>query len=150
VYAGQPWLVDVGFGRFSHYPLRLDTDGEQADPGGTFRVGVEDDGDLVVSSNGRVEYRLDPRPRRLEDFEATCWWHQTSPRSHFTRSLVCSRLTRTGRITLGGRTLIVTEDGEQREQVLRTDAEVLDAYRTHFGIVLDRVPELRTGGAVGG
>jgi N-hydroxyarylamine O-acetyltransferase len=140
---GQSWLVDVGFGRFSHYPLRFDVNEEQADPGGTFQVSPDTDGDLVVSCNGRPDYRMEPRPRRLEDFEATCWWQQTSPKSHFSRSLVCSRLTGNGYITLSGRSLKVTENGEQRKRVLTTDAEVLDAYREHFGIELNRVPVVK-------
>ena len=69
---------------------------------------------------------------------------RTSPRSHFTRSLTCSRLTDTGRLTLSGRRLIRTDHGERSEVVLASDAEVLHAYREHFGIVLDRVPSLRT------
>src|SRR5439155_12459989 len=38
VDAPGPWLVDVGFGRHSHYPLRLDTAAEQVDPDGVFQV----------------------------------------------------------------------------------------------------------------
>jgi len=34
VDADGPWLVDVGFGRHSHFPLRLDTGAEQVDPDG--------------------------------------------------------------------------------------------------------------------
>jgi N-hydroxyarylamine O-acetyltransferase len=135
-----PWLADVGFGRHSHYPLRLDSDAEQADPGGTFRVTGTADGDLDVLRDGEPQYRLEQRPRALLDFEPTCWWHQTSPRSHFTRSLVCSLLTERGRVTLSGRTLAETTGGRQRERTLPGDAEVLDAYRNRFGIVLDRVP----------
>ncbi|HLV58791.1 MAG TPA: arylamine N-acetyltransferase [Natronosporangium sp.] len=118
--------------------------GDQADPGGTFRIVPGEHGDLDVLCDGRPEYRLEPRPRDLVDFEPTCWWHRTSPRSHFTRSLTCSRLTDTGRLTLSGRRLIRTDHGERSEVVLASDAEVLHAYREHFGIVLDRVPSLRT------
>jgi N-hydroxyarylamine O-acetyltransferase len=142
VDAPVPWLVDVGFGRFSHCPLRLDERGEQADPGGAFHVEEGEYGELTVSRAGAPEYLLEPRPRTLRDFEATCWWHQTSPRSHFTRSLVCSMPTDTGRITLTGRTLIETAGGERVERELATDADVLAAYRDRFGIVLDRVPSL--------
>lgn len=138
-----PWLVDVGFGRFSHHPLRLDVRGDQADPGGTFRIVPGEHGDLDVLCDGRPEYRLELRPRELIDFEPTCWWHRTSPRSHFTRSLTCSRLTDTGRLTLSDRRLIRTDHSERTEVVLASDAEVLNAYREHFGIVLDRVPSLR-------
>ena len=92
---------------------------EQEDPGGTFRI-VEAGPDAagvrrraagragredldVIRDGGRV-YRLEVRPRVLGDFAAGAWWHSTSPASHFTRSLVCSRVTEDGgRITLSGR-----------------------------------------------
>jgi N-hydroxyarylamine O-acetyltransferase len=135
-----PWLADVGFGRHSSYPLRLDTGAEQADPGGTFRIVETADGDLDVLRDGQPQYRVEQRPRSLGDFEPTCWWQQTSPRSHFTRSLVCSLLTEHGRVTLSDRALIHTTGEGREERTLGDDAEVLDAYRHHFGIVLDRVP----------
>jgi N-hydroxyarylamine O-acetyltransferase len=137
------WLVDVGFGSFTHYPLRLDDRSDQTDPAGTFRITPTAEGDLDVAKDGVPEYRIELRPRTLRDFITGCWWHQTSPASHFTRSLVCSRLTAEGRITLGGRTLTRTVAGT-REQRQLTDAEVLGAYRIHFGIELNRIPEVRT------
>jgi N-hydroxyarylamine O-acetyltransferase len=91
----------------------------------------------------RPQYRLESHPRRLSDFEPTCWWHQTSPASHFTRSLVCSRLTGDGRVTLRDRTLIETTPSGRHERVLDDDAEVLDTYRARFGIHLDRLPPPR-------
>ena len=69
------------------------------------------------------------------------------PASHFTRSLVCSLLTDDGRITLKGRTLVETTATGRREHTLPGDAEVLDAYRTSFGIVLDHLPAPRTQGS---
>ena len=138
---GGSWLADVGFGRHSHYPLRLDTRTDQADPGGTFRLADTADGDLDVIRDGQLQYRVEARPRTLGDFEATCWWHQTSPRSHFTHGPVCSRLTETGRVTLSDRTLAQTTGDQRQERTLTDDAEVLAAYRTWFGIVLDRVPD---------
>ena len=141
-----PWLVDVGFGQFAHYPLRLDVAADQVEPGGTFRVIPAPDGDVDIVCGDWVEYRLEPHPRVLTDFEPTCWWHRTSPKSHFTNSLVCSRLTERGRITLSGRTLIETDAGQRRKTELHGDEEVLDAYDRHFGVRLDRVPEVRTAG----
>ncbi|GAB3989351.1 arylamine N-acetyltransferase [Actinoallomurus acanthiterrae] len=139
-----PWLADVGFGSHSHHPLRIDERGDQADPAGVFRIVETPDGDLDVLQDGRPVYRLETRPRTLRDFAAGCWWHRTSPESHFTRSLVCSMLTGTGRITLSGRTLTRTVGEERTKQELGDDAEVLAAYRTHFGVELDRVPEVRS------
>jgi N-hydroxyarylamine O-acetyltransferase len=142
---GGVWLADVGFGRFSNLPLRLDVgDADQADPVGVFRIVEQPDGDLDVLMNGEPQYRLDPRPRALGDFEATCWWHQTSPKSLFTRSLVCSLLTESGRVTLSDRTFVRTTGTERDERVLTDDADVLAAYRKHFGITLDRVPSVRS------
>ncbi|MGA5555418.1 arylamine N-acetyltransferase family protein [Streptomyces lavendulocolor] len=135
-----PWLADVGFGDHSHYPLALEERGEQQDPGGVFRVAETSEGDLEVLRNGKVQYRVEVRPRELSDFEAGAWYHRTSPASHFTRSPVCSLLTGDGRVTLSGRKLVTTADGRRTERTLEGDDEILAAYRDLFGIVLDRVP----------
>lgn len=136
----EPWLADVGFGRFSTRPLRLDETGDQPDREGTFRITSAASGDLDVSLDGAPQYRIEPRPRELADFEPTCWWQQTSPRSHFTQSPVCTLPTERGRITLSGRTLTETANGNRSERLLGSDAEVLAAYQTHFGIALERIP----------
>lgn len=52
-------------------------------------------------------------------------------------------LTTDGRVTLSGRTLVVTKDGVREERPLDGDAAVLAAYRDHFGIALDRLPALK-------
>jgi len=143
VDAPEPWLVDVGFGRFCRYPLRLDVRDDQDDPEGTFRIEETPEGDLDVTMDGEPQYRLEPRPRALTDFVFGCWWHQTSPESHFTRNMVCSLAVPGGRITLSGRTLIETSGGARHERELTGDADVLAAYRERFGVTLDRVPALR-------
>ncbi|MGA5561629.1 arylamine N-acetyltransferase family protein [Streptomyces platensis] len=135
-----PWLADVGFGRHSHFPLRWDSRAEQTDPGGVFRIEETAEGDLDVVRDGSPQYRIEQRPRAYADFEVGCWWNRTSPASHFTQSLVCSRLTETGRITLSGRTLVTTAVEGAREERLVAADEILAAYREHFGIVLDREP----------
>ncbi|MFH9004894.1 arylamine N-acetyltransferase [Streptomyces afghaniensis] len=162
---GGDWLADVGFGAHSHLPLAFGERGEQEDPGGTFRIveaqpdaaGVRDGldtveaADLDVIRDGRAQYRLEVRPRVLGDFVAGVWWHSTSPVSHFTRSLVCSRVTEDGgRITLSGRRLTVTgADGTREERELGTDEEVLGVYRERFGIELGSVPTVRGTGQDG-
>ncbi|WP_435649531.1 arylamine N-acetyltransferase family protein [Kitasatospora purpeofusca] len=146
---GAAWLVDVGFGRFARRPLRLDERGRQQDPAGVFTVTPTSGGtgDLDVALDGAPQYRLDPRPYRLADFAPTCWWQTTSPDSHFTRATTCSRPTPDGgRITLtstratgGTRLLRTAPDGTRTEELLEADA-ALGAYRTHFGLALDRLP----------
>ncbi|MGA5282156.1 arylamine N-acetyltransferase family protein [Streptomyces griseoincarnatus] len=162
---GGDWLADVGFGSHFHLPLAVGERGEQRDPAGVFRVaeaeadaaGVRggheaaDAADLDVLRDGRPVYRLETRPRTLADFTAGAWWHRTSPHSHFTRSLVCSRVTEDGgRITLSGRRLTRTApDGTRQERETGSDAEVLGIYRDEFGITTDAVPTVRGGGTGG-
>ncbi|MEU0136584.1 arylamine N-acetyltransferase [Streptomyces sp. NPDC006296] len=138
-----PWLADVGFGDHALHPLALEARTEQEDPGGTFRFREAPQGDLDLLRDGSRQFRLDLRPRVLADFRAGSWYHRTSPDSHFTRSLICSRCTADGRVTLRGRTLITTVRGERQELELRDDAEVLAAYRDHFGMAFTRPPEAR-------
>jgi N-hydroxyarylamine O-acetyltransferase len=137
-----PWLADVGFGRHSVYPLLFDSRHEQDDPGGRFLLADTGDGDVDVIRDGQPQYRVETRERALSDFAPTCWWQQSSPASHFTHSTICSRLTETGRVSLTGRTLIITSNGTRSEQQLPSDAAVLAAYRDHFSITLDRLPQI--------
>ncbi|MFE7564894.1 arylamine N-acetyltransferase [Kitasatospora sp. NPDC057500] len=145
---GAAWLVDVGFGRFARRPLLLDERGEQHDPAGVFTLlpsGTADD--LDVRLDGEPQYRLELRPHTLADFVPTCWWQTTSPGSLFTRGTTCSRPTPDGgrttlnstRATGGTRLLRTAPDGTRSEELLAPDA-ALAAYRTHFGITLDRLP----------
>jgi N-hydroxyarylamine O-acetyltransferase len=135
----ESWLADVGFGRHSIHPLRLDRRDDQPDPAGTFRV-VEAGGDLDVVRDGKPQYRLEPRPRSWADFAPTNWWQQSWPGSHFRSGPVASRQTSSGQVTVAGRTLVRTDSTGRTETALDTDAEVLAAYREHLGIELDQVP----------
>jgi N-hydroxyarylamine O-acetyltransferase len=137
-----PWLADVGFGSHSTYPLQLDGGHEQDDPAGQFRIVSAPDGDLDVLKDSEPQYRVERRARALDDFVPACWWQQTAPQSHFRTNVICSRLTRDGRISIGGRTLITTSGGIRTEHELTDDDAVLAAYREHFGIALDRLPEV--------
>ena len=151
VVAGRPWLADVGFGDHSLHPLALDDEEPQADPNGTFQLRPAPGGDVDVWRDGMAQYRVDRRARRWSDFVPTCWWHQTSPESHFTRSLVCSLAVAGGRVTLSDRRLIETVDGRRHERMLDRDEEVLAAYRDYFGISLaGPPPHLPAGGGRAG
>jgi N-hydroxyarylamine O-acetyltransferase len=135
-----PWLADVGFGSHSTYPLLAGTRAGQADPGGHFLLTGTPDGDIDVAKDGQPQYRFELRERALADFVPTCWWQQTSPQSHFTQSVICSRLTADGRVSISGRRLIRTVDGQRTELDLADDQAVLTAYQDHFGISLGSVP----------
>ncbi|WP_033295390.1 arylamine N-acetyltransferase family protein [Amycolatopsis jejuensis] len=134
------WLVDVGFGRFARHPLALSAVEPQRDPDGEYLLLDAPYGDVDVLRDGKPEYRLERRPRLLTDFAPMAWWQSTSPQSHFTQSLTCSRPTAQGRVTLSGHRLIETVDGVRHEVDLPTDAAVRLAYRVYFGIRLTRLP----------
>jgi N-hydroxyarylamine O-acetyltransferase len=136
-----PWLADVGFGSHSDFPLLLEARDDQDDPAGRFRLADADAGDIDVLKDGQPQYRIETRERSLADCVPTCWWQQTSPQSHFTRSTICSRLTPGGRLSVSGRMLIQTQDGTRTEHRLDTDDALLATYRNHFGIALSRVPD---------
>lgn len=135
------WLADVGFGAHSLFPLRVVHQLRQDDPAGVFRLEPVGNGDLDVLRDGSVQYRVEPHPRLLTGFEAMCWYQQTSPRSYFTTAPLATLQTPRGRATLSGDLLIRTEDGVRDERFVGGDAELLEAYRTEFGIELDRVPD---------
>ncbi len=134
------WLVDVGFGRFSRHPLRLSGVDAQSDPDGEFLLLDAPHGDIDVVRDGKPQYRLERRPRPLSDFIPMAWWQATSPQSHFTKSLTCSRPTSQGRVTLSGDRLIETVDGVRHEVALQSEAAVRMAYRVYFGLPLTRLP----------
>ena len=137
---GRAWLADVGFGNFAHHPLEWDVTEPQTDPYAGYRLRPEPDGDITVLEDDWPQYRIETRPRRLRDFAPTCLYQQKSPHSHFTRSLICTRLTDDGRLTLSGDTLTHTVNGHRTKTSLATDADIRDAYRDRFGIHLDRLP----------
>lgn len=127
----ERWLVDVGFGAHSTYPLRLDWPEPQDDPAGAFLI-RDAGGDVDVLRDGTPQYRAEPRPRRLDDFARPAWWHANSPDSHFAATPRCSRATDTGRISIVGDTLVITE-GATRTKTTLTATELPLAYEKHFG-----------------
>ncbi|MFK0255538.1 arylamine N-acetyltransferase [Streptomyces sp. NPDC090445] len=139
---GEPWLVDAGFGRNSRHPLRLHSSDLQKDPHGEYLVGPAEDGGFDVSLDGRPLYRVDDRPCRLADFGPTLWWWRTGPDSPFLQELFCSLpLADGGRVTLKDKRLVRIEGGARTVEQLDTGEALLEAYRTHFRMEIDELPE---------
>lgn len=140
----EPVLADVAAGRGSFpCPLRTDTREPQAQPmarssfrllpeGEACRVWRQPDG-----GDWEREYLFTWRPRQYREFEEGSRFHQTSPRSHFTRMRLVTRVTPAGRITLTDRRLITTTDGVRSEEELHSEADYVRALQDHFGIDLD-------------
>ena len=141
----ERWLVDVGFGESFVEPLLLDTRAEQVQGTRSFRL-VEAGDYLVLMRRNDIEggedwqpqYRFTLQPYTFPDYEEMCRFHQTSPDSHFTKGIICSRVTEEGRITLSDMRLITTA-GPQRlrdEQTLSSREEYDRILRDRFGVVM--------------
>jgi N-hydroxyarylamine O-acetyltransferase len=100
VDTGERWLVDVGFGRFSMAPLRIDFDGEQVNAGGRFRVArsgeraseaerASDADELLAEELGASSpngYRFTLVPVQREFFAERCRAFSSDPELPFVRS----------------------------------------------------------------
>jgi len=144
------WLVDVGFGESFIEPLQLDARDEQVQGTRSFRI--VDEGDyLILMRRGderwEPQYRFTLQPYGFGDYEEMCRFHQTSPESHFTKNLICSRATEDGRITLSGMRLITTSGPQRHEQTLSTQDEYDRILRDHFGVVMQRALSTTAGDA---
>jgi N-hydroxyarylamine O-acetyltransferase len=142
VTLNERWLVDVGFGESFLEPLLLDSRADQVQGTRSFRL-IDDDDHMVLlrrndGEDWQPQYRFTLQPYTFPDYDEMCRFHQTSPDSHFTKGLICSRATEDGRITLTDMRLITTS-GPQRlrdEQTLSTCAEYDRILCDHFGVVM--------------
>jgi N-hydroxyarylamine O-acetyltransferase len=84
-----------------------------------------------------VVYDVDLTPRALSEFNDRCELLQTSPDSHFTQRLICSRATTDGRVTIGGGTFIQTVDGDRSEREVAGLDDELALLDEWFSIRID-------------
>lgn len=134
-------LADVGFGDSFVKPLKLEFDIEQAQGLRAFHLEEVDDGINLWRRDfdgvWRRQYLFDLKPRNFpSDYEESCHYHQTSPKSSFTRARVISRATLEGRVTLDDQNLTITTNGQRKKRRVRNDAEYQELLKTCFGIVL--------------
>jgi N-hydroxyarylamine O-acetyltransferase len=134
------WLADVGFGDSFVEPLRLDDPGDQLQDRGAYRLTRNGDQWTMLrqlpGEDWKPQYLFTLRPHQLADFAGMCHYHQTSPKSPFTRKRVCSRATAEGRVTLSEMRLIITKSGERQERMLIDQEEYAAALREYFGVDL--------------
>jgi N-hydroxyarylamine O-acetyltransferase len=131
------WLVDVGFGDSFVEPLRADHRTEQVQGNRSYRLDSEGDQLTLLQKVGggdwKPQYRFTLVPHVYKDYEEMCHYQQTSPDSHFTQRVICSRLTPEGRITISDKRLITTRGDTRNERDL-SDEEIADVLQELFGI----------------
>ncbi len=135
------WLVDVGWGDTFTQPLDIDNADWQQQGLRAYRLEPFRDGYQLWQreSEEKVErqYYFDLTPHQFPaEYEAACHYHQTSPRSIFTRNRIISRLTEDGRVSLDNDRLIVTTNGRREEISLQNEAEFHVLLKKYFDITL--------------
>jgi len=137
------WLVDAGFGDSFTEPLNFEEPGEQVQGLRSYRLEQTPDGTIVWQKNyagtWERQYFFDLQPRGFpSDYEAACLYHQTSPRSSFTRGSLISRATPDGRVTLEESRLIVTKNGQRSEHPVENRDEYLVLLKQYFDVTLPK------------
>jgi N-hydroxyarylamine O-acetyltransferase len=138
---GDEYLADVGFGDNFMEPLLFNIDFVYDDEAGFFQIVHEDKKKykLMYSEDGvyfSPRYLFSKEPRSLSDYENMCIYHQTSPKSHFTKNKLCSLANREGRITLVNDKLIITQNNKKNETHIRGEKEFNENLEKHFKITL--------------
>ncbi len=135
------WLADVGFGDSFNEPLNFEERGEQPQGLRTYRLEQLPDGYVTwqkdYDGSWEHQYFFDLQPHQFPaDYEASCLYHQTSPKSSFTRSSIISRATPDGRVSLERGKLILTQNGQRSERPLENEAEYHTLLKHYFGFDL--------------
>ena len=138
------WLVDVGFGDSFNEPLDFEERNEQPQGLRSYRIEQSSEGYIVWQRNyagvWERQYLFDLQPRRFPgDYEAACLYHQTSPKSSFTRKSIISRATADGRVSLKDGRLILTQNGKRTERLLENEHEYRKLLAEYFDVTLEGI-----------
>lgn len=138
---GRKFLVDVGYGDFSMTPLAILPGEIQSDGRNYYQIidPIVVDGKSYLGvakwnmskQDFKIDYIFTLTPRVLADFQEMNEFHQSSPESHFRRSVICTLPTEEGRITLINNKLIRTEGGKRQVRVIQGEDhrdEILEKY----------------------
>ena len=140
VLDGKRWMVDVGFADNYLAPLPFElgtwaTDGrdrwkvEQAE-GDRYNLIREEGGEEVV------KYVFTLTPRIPSDFRARCDYFETAPESSFRQGDLVNLERPDGRVSLTGRRLQITKNGEKERVDIETSEQFERYLRDLFGIEL--------------
>lgn len=135
------WLTDVGFGDSFNEPLNFEDSSEQVQGLRAYRLEQTPEGYITWQKNYDASwerhYFFDLQPHKFPaDYEAACLYHQTSPRSSFTRSSIISRATPEGRSSLEDGWLILTINGTREKRRVKDQEEYRVLLNEYFEVVL--------------
>lgn len=135
----EDWLVDVGFGKFSFIPLKIELDLIQHDGTDQHKVLQYDEHHLgVYTFNEKEEWQLGYiftlQARAVSEFEQMCHYQQTSPETNFTKRRLITIPNKNGRITLMDTKLKITDHGKSIETPVTSEEEFQNYLKKYFGM----------------
>lgn len=142
------WLADVGFGDSFNEPLQFEERGEQIQGLRAYRIEDTSEGYVTWQKNYKRsspvddgswerQYFFDLQPHEFPaEYEAACLYHQTSPKSSFTRNSIISRATPLGRVSLEDDWLILTTNGIREKRPLESKEEYQQLLKKYFDLEL--------------
>lgn len=138
----QLWLTDVGFGDLFLQPVALQENTIQTDGRNYFKVEKMADNEYVLlMSAGKAhfcrKYTFSTQAQVASDFVPLCQDKQTNPDSYFVKNKVCTKPTRTGRITLFNQKLIHKAGEQKQESFLEDEEQFTELLRKQFGLVIN-------------
>lgn len=144
------WLVDVGYGDFSLFPLALMPGEIQSDGRNYYQIidPVIVDGQSYLGvakwnasqQDFRIDYLFTLTPRDITDFYEMNEFHQHSQESHFARSLIVTMPTADGRITMINNKLIRKENGKRQVKLIQTEDQRDKALEKYFHMDMVYLP----------
>ena len=137
----QRWLADVGYGDLFLQPVALQEDTIQTDGRNYFKVektAVDEYALLMASGKAHFcrKYTFGTQNQAVSDFASLCQDKQTNPDSYFVKNKVCTKPTRTGRITLFNQKLIHKAGEQKLESFLEDEEQFIAILRKQFDLII--------------
>jgi N-hydroxyarylamine O-acetyltransferase len=133
------WLLDVGFGDLFLKPIAIITDQVQTDGRNFFKISKYDSSDFILKMstdgvNFTKRYTFNSSRKSISCFKKICLEKQVNSNSYFVQNLICTRATKTGRITVFNNKLIKKTIRTKKETRIRNDMELLKILQNQFDI----------------
>lgn len=135
----KKWLVDVGFGELFLEPLYFEVGKVQMDGNRYFRIEKTPDGFYKLQSSDdsisfKDEFIFTMKERQFIEFINMCQYHQSSPKSKFTRNKIITKAIKEGRITLTDKNFVIKNLGQKSEEAIFNKDQFEVKLLQHFGI----------------
>lgn len=140
----QQYLADLGFGGVGLLePLKLEVGKEVKQYYDTFRL-LEDKklGFILEVKDEEADggwislYSFDLHEQLLVDYELPNYFNSTSPKSIFTKQIVCAMPSSEGRVRLVNESLKIRTQSLRQDHQISSSGEYLSLLQKHFGVVL--------------